>query len=204
MLVLGLTGPSGAGKGLVGEALSARGFPVLDTDAVYHTLVSVSSPCTQELADCFGAEILTENGSIDRRRLAAIVFCGGEEEKTRKSRLNAIAHRYVLERCDAWLSEQRERGVRAAVIDAPLLIEAGMHRTSDLVLAVLAPYDIRLSRIMLRDGLSEVAARARLDAQPRDDFYRRHASLIFVNDGAADAVADFIRTVEDAVQNYQK
>lgn len=201
MLILGLTGPSGAGKGIVGEALCARGIPVLDTDKVYHTLIAAPSPCTEALASAFGEEILTDAGGIDRRRLAAIVFCGGEEEKRRTGLLNTITHKFVLARCEAWLAEEAQRGRAAAVLDAPLLIEAGIHQRCDLVLAVLAPYDVRLARVLARDGIPEAAARARLDAQPKDDFYRAHAHLVFINDGdrlAAMRFADeVLRTIKE-------
>lgn len=200
MLVLGLTGPSGAGKGLVGEALRARGIPVLDTDKVYHTLIAGPSECTVALAAAFGEEILTDAGGVDRRRLAAIVFCGGEEEKTRTRLLNGITHKYVLARCEGWLAEEAEKGREAAVLDAPLLIEAGIHLRCDLVLAVLAPYDVRLSRILVRDAITEAAARARLDAQPKDSFYRTHAHLVFVNDGAPTEVERFADEVLHTVK----
>ena len=204
MRILGLTGPSGAGKGTVGAALVRLGFPVLDTDAVYHTHISGDTPCTRELALAFGTGILCEDGSVDRRRLAAAVFCGGEEEAEKKARLNAITHRYVIASCEAWLCEQRARGASCAVIDAPLLIEAQMHKGCDLVLAVLASYDVRLARILARDGIPEAAARARLAAQPKDEFYRAHADLVFVNDGDEEAVAAFAQTVARAVAQLEK
>ena len=204
MRILGLTGPSGAGKGTVGAALSRLGFPVLDTDAVYHTHISGDTPCTRALALAFGSEILCEDGSVDRRRLAAVVFCGGEAEREQKARLNAITHGYVLATCDEWLEEQKAKGVACAVIDAPLLIEARMHERCDLVLAVLAPYELRLARILARDGIPEAAARARLDAQPKEDFYRAHADLVFVNDGDEEGATAFAQTVADAVTQLEK
>ncbi len=195
MVVLGLTGPSGAGKGVVGDAFRAAGIPVLDTDAVYHEWICRPSPCTRELAKAFGDGILNEDGSVNRRRLASIVFCGTSEEEDRKKKLNAITHRYVLESCEVWLGDCEEHGARAAVIDAPLLIEAGLHTRCDRVLAVLAASETRLARIMVRDGIPYEAARARILAQPTDAFYREHAHFVFENDGAESEARRFVSQV---------
>ena len=195
MIVLGLTGPSGAGKGVVGNAFRAAGIPVLDTDAVYHEWIRRPSPCTRELAAAFGNEILAEDGSVNRRRLASIVFCGTPEENERKKRLNAITHRYVLESCEAWLYDCEAHGARAAVIDAPLLIEAGLHTRCDRVLAVLAESETRLARIMVRDGIPYEAAKARISAQPTDAFYREYAHFVFENNGTEAEARRFVSQV---------
>lgn len=196
MKILGLTGPSGSGKAVIGAAFSSRGIPVLDTDAVYHAWIEKPTACTQELAAVFGHAVLNSDGGIDRRRLAAIVFADDGEKTARLDRLNRITHRYVLESCRIWLEEQKKLGCRAAVIDAPLLIEAGLHMTCDAVIAVLAPREVRLSRIVLRDGISREAAEARVSSQKPDAFYEEHADFIFVNDGS---VADADRFVEKLV-----
>ena len=196
MKILGLTGPSGSGKAIVGKALSARGIPVLDTDAVYHGWIEQPTPCTEELAAAFGEEILAPDGSVDRPRLASIVFSGDAAEKERLMTLNRITHRYVLESCRNWLAEQNARGHRAAAIDAPLLIEAGLHKTCDHVITVLAPRELRLARIMVRDGISREKAEARIAAQKPDAFYESAADVVFVNDGS---IADAERFVENLI-----
>ena len=93
MKILGLTGPTGSGKAVVGAAFSSRGIPVLDTDAVYHKWIASRTPCTEELASAFGKEVLCEDGSVDRRRLAAIVFAQDEKKEERLTILNRITHR---------------------------------------------------------------------------------------------------------------
>lgn len=201
MKIFGLTGPSGSGKAVVGAAFSARGIPVLDTDAVYHAWIEKPSACTEELSKAFGETVLNADGSINRRALAAIVFADDEKKQERLNTLNRITHRYVLESCDAWLAEQSKSGVCAAVIDAPLLIEAGLHLTVDSVIAVLAPRGVRLARIMKRDGISENAAKARISSQKPDAFYREHADFVFVNDGSLD---DADRFVEGIASNLVK
>ena len=85
--------------------------------------------------------------------------------------------------------------MRAAIIDAPLLIEAGLHTACDFVIAVLAPQEVRLARIVQRDGISKAAAEARILSQKPDSFYREHASFVFVNDGSIADVEQFVETV---------
>ncbi|MBE6656409.1 MAG: dephospho-CoA kinase [Ruminococcaceae bacterium] len=195
MKILGLTGPSGSGKAVVGQRFSERGIPVLDTDAVYHAWIERPTPCTEELARTFGKEILTPDGAVDRKRLAAIVFSDDDAEKTRLRTLNAISHRYVLESCRTWLEEQKKAGKRACIIDAPLLIEAELHKACDYVIAVLAPREIRLDRIVKRDGISREAAEARILAQKQDEFYKAHADFLFVNDGSLSMAQEFVEAV---------
>ncbi len=195
MIVIGVTGPSGSGKSFVREAFCARGIPVLDADAVYHGWIDRQTPCTQALARAFGKEILSPSGGIDRKKLANVVFCGGNTEKERLRLLNGITHPYVLESCRCWLEEQNKQGKEAAVLDAPLLIESGLNQKCDHVIAVLAPEALRVSRIMARDGLTEAAAKSRIAAQKDDGFYKSHADFIFVNDGTGEAAERFVASL---------
>ena len=188
MLVLGLTGPTGSGKGVVGRILAAENIPCLDTDAVYHELISAPSACTEELKAHFGETIVTACGAIDRKKLADIVFGDTQAREERLSLLNRITHHYVLDTCRHWLRLQEREGKRAAVIDAPLLFESGFHEECDYVIAVLAQRQTRLARILLRDGITEEAAERRIAAQPNDAFYTEKADFIIQNNGEIKAV----------------
>ena len=188
MKVLGLTGPSGSGKGYTERVFSSFGVPFIDTDGVYHALVSNDSPCTRELRTHFGNFVIRKDGALDRKALDTHVFCGGEEEKKRLALLNSITHKYVLDNVRAWMTEKRNQGYKAVMIDAPLLYESGFDRECDAVIAVLASRALRLQRIMERDGLSETAALSRINAQPSDDFYKERADFIIYNDADEDAV----------------
>ena len=184
MKIIGLTGPSGAGKGAVGAVLEKRGIPVIDTDRVYHELLIPPSPCLDALVEAFGSDILAEDGTLNRTALAAIVFAEGAQEHHKT--LNRIAHRFVIERTNELLDAFRAEGQRFAVIDAPLLLEAGMDAVCDIVIAVLADRETRLSRLLIRDQKSREQLLARLDAQPSDDFYRSRAHFVVENNGSCD------------------
>ena len=186
MKILGLTGQSGAGKGVVASLLKEHGIPAVDADAVYHELLRPPSPCLDELRAEFSDAILNADGTLNRPALSALVFAPTDEGKARLRRLNEITHRYVVEQTLAMLEEYEKRGCRAAVIDAPLLIEAGLHRNCDHVIAVLADREIRIARLLERDRLSIEQISARLDAQREVSFYMEHADMLIYNNGTID------------------
>ena len=181
MLIIGLTGPSGAGKGLISSLFARYGVPSLDTDVIYHELTTPPSACLNELVDAFGKTILTSDGGLDRRALSELVFASGHEAHLQ--RLNAIAHRHVLDEVRRRLNGYREAGVAAVLVDAPQLFESGFDRECDKVLSVLASRELRLARIMERDGLDRIHAEARLNAAKSDDFFVRHSDAVIANDG---------------------
>ena len=189
--ILGLTGPSGAGKSVVAERLQDKhGFAWIDTDAVYHELTSAPSPCLEELTQAFGTGII-QNGALDRKALAEIVFA--PDAKDMLELLGRITHKHVLAVTDKMIQAAKQSGAAGAIIDAPLLFESGAHLSCTHTLAVLADKQIRLMRIMARDGLSKSRAQARLDAQKPDTYYREKADFIIENCGdvqAAQAHAD--------------
>ena len=185
MMTIGLTGPTGAGKGTVASLLAKYGIPSIDTDAVYRELLVPPSPLLDELAAAFGREVIAEDGGLDRAVLASKVFAPGQEAEL--ERLNAIAHPHILgevRRRLASYAQQSETGdgPRAVVVDAPQLFESGYDRECDIICSVLAPKPKRLARIMERDGITEERAKARMNAQRSDSFYRK-AGYTVVNDG---------------------
>ena len=185
MLTIGLTGPTGAGKGAVASLLAEHGIPSIDTDAVYRELLVPPSPLLTELAAAFGGDVLTADGELDRAVLAAKVFAAGCEDQL--NRLNAITHPHILDevrrRLAVYAKEWQATGAPIAVaVDAPQLFESGFHRECDIICSVLAPKGQRLARIMARDGITEERARARMNAQLSDSFYRK-AGYVMVNDG---------------------
>ena len=175
MKVIGITGPTGAGKTTALQALRALGVVVIDADAVYHRLLRDSGEMGAALVGAFGADILDREGRIDRKRLAAAVYPDRLEE------LNAITHPFVVEAVDGALEEARREGRPAAAIDAIALIESGLGARCDVVAAVLAPLELRVRRIMGRDGIDEDYARRRALAQKDEGFFRAHADLVLEN-----------------------
>ena len=190
MKIIGITGPTGAGKTTALKVLRSMGAEVVDADALYHRLLEESGELRSALTKAFGENILDREGKIDRRRLAGAVYPDRLEE------LNAITHPHVVKAVEAILPAARERGCPALAIDAVALVESGLARRCDAVVAVLAPEELRLRRIMDRDGIDEGYARRRVEAQKGDDFYRRNSQYILENTGE-DAPEDFeVRALE--------
>ena len=191
MLVIGLTGPTGAGKGCVADILSAFGLPVLNADKIYHALLIPPSPCLDELTDHFGKEILTDTGTLNRQALGAIVF--SDEPLLR--RLNAITHQYVMSSVRSRLEQLRRDEVRAAVLDAPQLFEAEADKLCHVIVSVLADKEVRIERIMRRDGIDRESAMRRIAAQKSDDFFRTHSNYVIENNGNLAGIIPAVRKI---------
>ena len=184
MLIIGITGPSGSGKGTASTYLATKGAKTIDADAVYHELIAFPSPCVDEMVTNFGKDILADNGAVDRKKLAPLVF--GEENKEKLLLLNEITHKYVVERIRSLLKEFALAGEKACVIDAPLLIEAGLTSDCNLTIAVLADKQIRAERIAKRDRIDINSAMARINSQKPDEYYVQGSDKVLYNNGALD------------------
>ena len=193
MLIVGLTGPSGAGKGTVAAVFEKFGIPSIDTDRVYHDLLVPPSPCLDALVARFGEHILNPDGILDRAALAAWVFAEGRENELLD--LNAITHTFVLDAVRVICAELAQKGCPAVLVDAPLLFESGFDAECDRTLAVLADPDVRLCRIMARDHISLPVAKARLNAQKADAFYSERVDHVLRNDGAPHDLLPEIRAL---------
>ncbi len=191
MLTIGLTGPSGAGKGTVASLFAPYGILSIDTDKVYHDLLIPPSPCLDELAARFGVQILNPDGTLNRKALAAHVFAQGNEEEL--ADLNRITHAYVLDVTRSICRELESQGCVGVFVDAPLLFESGFDAECDTTLAVLADPDVRLARIMARDGLTLEQARVRMAAQKPDGYYAERAKHIIYNNRSADDLTSEVR-----------
>lgn len=181
--IIGLTGKSGAGKGAVCEIFKKYGIPAIDTDAVYHELLSQNNALTDELVAAFGKEILNENGLVERKKLSARVF-GKENTTVLLHTLNDITHKYIMAKTWERVQLYRERGARAVLIDAPQLFEAGLEKQVDLTLGVIAPDTLCVERITARDGISVENAEKRLAAQHNNDYFRTHCTAVIENTGS--------------------
>lgn len=174
MKVIGITGPTGAGKTTALRALENLGVEVLDTDRIYHRLLEESMTMTAALVAAFGRDILDEKGRVERKKLAEAVYPDG------LARLNAVTHPIVVGEVDAAIALARRAG-RSVAIDAIALVESGLAERCDVVVSVLAPLELRVKRIMARDGIDEAYARRRALAQQGDDFFRAHSHYVLEN-----------------------
>ena len=175
-LVIGITGPTGAGKTSALEALRMLGGLVLDCDAVYHEMLRSDAGLRRAIEGAFGP-VFDENG-LNRQRLGSAVFA----DAGKLAQLNGIVFEYLPREL-----RRRIDGSPAEVvgIDAINLVESGLDKLCRRTLAVTAPKEVRVARIMARDGISEDYARLRVEAQKPDAFYREHCTDVLVNTAAA-------------------
>ena len=169
--LIGVTGPTGAGKGYVCRLLAQAGLHPVDCDRVYGQLTVPGAPLLQDLAAAFGQEII-QDGALDRKTLAAKAFA----TPAATEKLDQVTHPAVLDACV-------QQAKIPAVLDAPQLFESGADALCAYTLAVTAPKDTRLARIMERDGIDRAAAQLRMQAQPAADFYTEKCTFTVTNDG---------------------
>ncbi len=181
--IIGLCGGSGSGKGTVAELFSVYGIMSVDTDAVYHELTSHKSPCLDEIVNTFGKDILNGDGSLNRKELAKIVF-NGEDSMIKRSMLNRISHKHVLNKTKEIISECEKNGAEIVAIDAPLLFESGFNKECEFIVSVTADIDVRIDRIMARDRIDKNAATLRIKSQLPDSYLIENSDYHLVNNGS--------------------
>ena len=177
MPVFGITGTTGSGKTTVLDWLEENGAYVIDCDALYHEMLRTHEPMLTALRARF-PEAFGEEGTLDRRRLAAQVF----SDPQALLELNAITHRHIGEEIRLRLRQAALGGWPLAAVDAVELISSGASDACDHTIAVLSGRETRLERIMKRDGLSREEAERRIDAQKPDSYYVENCELVLRND----------------------
>ena len=161
MRTIGLTGGIGSGKSAVADILRELGAFVIDADAVAHEVYRPGSDGWREVVEAFGGEVAGPSGEIDRRKLAAIVF----GDTAQVERLNRIVHPRTRDLVAERLGQAEKSGETAAVVEAPLLFEAGWEDMFDEVWVVAAPEDTSVRRVAEARGIGAESVRSRMRAQ---------------------------------------
>lgn len=187
-ITVGLTGQTGAGKTLVAELLGKYGYKVLSADDMAHLLTERGSPMLPKLAEAFGQDILLEDGSLNRKRLAALAF----QTPAATATLNRIMHpeicRMLLKKRDGAFFD----GYEGVIFDASQLFESGLHQKCGMIISVTAPEALRLERIRKRDGITEAEARRRMSAQLPESYFLEHSDIIIENRGDEARLRDLV------------
>jgi len=182
MVVIGLTGGFGSGKSTVAGMLRELGARVIDADKVAHQLYQPGTPAFDEVVRAFGREIVGEKGEIDRKSLGRKVFGNPQALK----RLNAILHPRIARRIEEILEGWRGEGVRVAVVEAALLLEAGWAPLVDRVWVTVASEGKVKERLRASKDLTDEEIEARLASQMPVEEKAKRADVVINTDGTLD------------------
>jgi len=197
MKKVGLTGGIGSGKSTVARMLGGAGFAVVDADQVARDIMTPSSPVLEEVAAAFGADLIGDDGVLDRGELARRAFATTEDTQ----RLNAITHPAIRAESERRFAAAEEAGEQAVIYDMPLLVDLGLNQDMDLTVVVDVDKEERIRRLVDKRGLDEADARARMAQQIDDATRLAAADVVIDNNGLLDAlepqVAALIKKIKD-------
>lgn len=175
--IIGLTGQSGAGKSTVADFLEQNGFKVINADLLVRKIYNSGSPCLKTISAVFGEDIITENGTPDRKLLAERAF----SSKENTALLSSIVHPFVTAELFDEIKKAAEIGTTTVVYDAPQLFESNADVICDEIISVAAEKSVRLERICKRDNISKENALMRMNAQLDEEFFRENSDYIIEN-----------------------
>lgn len=196
--VIGLTGQSGAGKTTVCKVFDEKGFAIINADKIARSVMEKGSSCLAEAAECFGNDILNEDGSLNRQKLADIVF--GDREKL--TQLNAISYPYITSEILKMINKYGDEGRKYVLIDAPTLFESRADDFCDLIISVTASEKLRTERIAARDGLTGEQIKERFSSQHTEEFFINHSDFIIKNNRSVSELIEKAEEVAEKVKEY--
>ena len=193
MKIIGITGGTGGGKTTALNELERRGALLIDCDAVYHRMLETDRPMLDEIEKYFPGAVI--DGKLDRKALGAVVFT--DEEALRD--LNIITHRHINLEIRRILREHAMNGGTLAAIDAIELFSSGLAKCCTATVGVIADRDVRISRIMRRDGISREYAMMRVNAQRPNEYFIQKCSLVLENNGSQEEFIERCRKTFEEV-----
>ncbi len=193
-LVIGLTGPTGAGKSSVTSVAKQMGFKVIDCDKLSRSATKKNSDGLAALVKVFGSEILDADGSLNRAALAEAAFVSKEKTEL----LNKTILPYIVKLIKS------EINAPLVLLDAPTLFESGADSMCRTTIAVLCDIGIRKERIMKRDGIDSESADLRIKAGKPDEFYLQRAQNIIYNNGDLSAFeSEAVNILKNITEEYK-
>ena len=192
MKVLGITGGIGAGKSMVSHLFVKLGAMVIDADEIARQVLEKDGAAYGKVVAAFGSGILRQDKTIDRKALAEIAFADSEKV----SLLNGIVHPAVFEEMENQIKSAKSDLV---CLDVPLLFTCEFPIVCDKTLAVLAPKELRIERVISRDGCTREQALARMNHQLSDEEFKERADLIIINDGDEEKLLAKVKEIYDSL-----
>ena len=193
MKVIGITGPSGAGKTTLTSILKENyNTYSIDADEVARKLSSDNkTEYFKEMVKLFGKEVVNTDKSLDRKKIASIIY--NNQEKRRK--LNKLTFYYVVNNINEQIEKETTNDYQFIAIDVPLLYEAKMEKICDIVIAVVAEDEEKILRICKRDNISKEIAKKRLEIQNNNEFFVKKADFVIHNDGSIENLEKSLKEI---------
>jgi len=192
MVIIGLTGGIGSGKSSVAEMFKDEGAYVIDFDYLARVVVEPDTPAWRDIIDYFGQEILSPDRTLNRSKLAEIVFSDAQSRKA----LEGFTHPRIFEKKDTLLKDIKTKDQKAIVIvDVPLLFELSLNKNFDKIILVYVSRDIQIERAIKRDALLREEVEKRLKAQIHIEKKKLLSDYIINNEGSLKNTRDQVRKV---------
>lgn len=197
MKILGITGPSGSGKTTLCSLIQKNyNAFIIDADNVAKGLSSnTETEYFKEMVNLFGNEVLKNDGSLNRKEIARIIYNDNEKRK----KLNLLTFKYVVDDIEKQIKDVQGSNYSYIAIDVPLLYEAKMEKICDKVIAVIAEDKEKILRICMRDNISEELARQRLHIQNDNEFFVKKADFVIHNDGTIDKLEKSLKEIIEKI-----
>ncbi len=180
-VVLGLTGMTGAGKSTASSYFAKKGARIVDADIIARSAV-LDNAVIKSLTDAFGCDITDENGQIIRSALAKKAFANNDSAEL----LSKITHPFILKEMERQILEYKKENIPIIIVDAPLLYQSKADEMCDRVLFIDADREVKLSRIMARDGITRDMAEDRINVQNDMEKYKGKSDFVLFNNGNVD------------------
>jgi dephospho-CoA kinase len=200
MLKIALTGGPGSGKSTVAQMFRELGAEVIDADEVAHGAVSPGQPAWEEVRREFGPDYFREDGSLDRAKMAELVF----QDAGARQKLNAIVHPRVTGEIARRLKDLAARGAHLVMVEVPLLFEAGLEKNFDMVIVVDAGEKEQIDRIAARDGRPAREAAGIIQAQWPLDAKKARADFVVDNRGSLTDTRDQVKKLWQRLKMMKK
>jgi dephospho-CoA kinase len=182
-MIIGLTGSIASGKSTVSNMLKEKGYPIVDADKIARQVVEPGTPVIKEIAEHFGAEVLNEDGSLNREKLGERIFKSEEERKKLNSIIHPAIRNEMIRQKEQWIS----KGAGTVILDIPLLFESKLQSFVEKIIVVSVTPEIQKQRLIARNELNEQEAADRINSQ----------LLMVEKEAGADAVIDNNGTIEE-------
>lgn len=198
MRILGVTGTSGSGKSTFTKILDEKeDIKVVDADKVARELSVPGTQYLKDIVNAFGEDILKEDGNLNRRALAHIIY---NDENERK-KLNSITFPHITREIYERIKKFADPKIKYVVIDAPLLFEAGLDKVCDSVISLVAEENVQIKRICSRDGINIETAKARLSSQKPASFYTENSDIVIINNEKTNLREEAERIIKELENN---